>query len=1023
MPLQPLAERFEDPSLPMHRRARVTLPALAAAAVLALGALGAPQALAGTASSTKAASAAAAGTYVSLPTSRILDTTTGVGAPSGAVASHGVVTLTVLGRGGVPTTGVGAVWLDLSVSGATGAGDVIGYPDGTARPALANLTVTSGVPAQNMLVLPVPANGKVDLYNGTSGTVQLAGDVRGYSLAGAGTVAGSYTPVTPQRVMDTTTGVGGTSSPVPALKHAVLSLKGLPALPKNAVGSVLLDVRASGATAAGQVAITLAHVAGPAAAVDFAPGRTSVSLTMAQLGTGSKVWVLNTSKGPVDVAIDLVGYTRSGPLTPSGEYSAPGAYAPLNEDVWHNLPSQGAAAAIPARTAVTFQVAHPANGYLPASGVGTALLAVTAETPSADGSLVAYPGDGARPTTPDVVFTAGRSVTSLVPVDVDRQGNVTVYNNSPGTVLLTVTTTGYFVQPRSLTLSWTPTVIDLPRGDLRAISCVDAVTCVAVDWFGNAIAERNGVWGHAVRVGQSIERTGLLSVSCPTATFCAAVGTTFVATFDGVRWAAPTRIEVAPYALFTSVSCASATFCVAVDALGQTTTWDGTTWHPLVVADPLGLTSVSCPAAGLCFATDGNGGVARLSGGSWQVTAKVLDATNALQIACPSSTSCEAISADRSATYSGGSWKASTPHGIVTSQQNLRLACASATYCAITDLNTGGWWTSTDGHTWASRPASGLTQSWGLACVSSTSCVVLGSLPGAAWPDRAATFNGTSWSVPTVIDPYDSGSISGVQCPTTTFCLATDGDYYMTMTGTTWSPYPIPMPAGVGTIGLLTCATPTDCVAATGNGVTTYNGSTWSAPRKVSAKPLTALSCPTTTFCLAVDSASGTFVFNGTSWSAGPVSANPLGRLLSCVSATFCMNVLNNQAMIFTGSHWGAPTVVDPDDAFAAAVSCTSATECVVLGGDGQATRYTGTWQPTAWYVDTTSSGEDISCVAGSVCEAVNGEGQVGSLVDGWGGVLTQLDLWYQLPHRISCASAGFCVMTDEAGIAFTGRA
>ena len=122
----------------------------------------------------------AAGTYVALSPSRVLDTRVGVGAPAAAVAPGGTVHLQVLGRGGVPATGVSAVVLNVTVTQPTGPGFITAYPNGTAMPTASNLNFVAAQTVPNLVVVPVGADGMVALTNGSAGTVQLVADVAGY---------------------------------------------------------------------------------------------------------------------------------------------------------------------------------------------------------------------------------------------------------------------------------------------------------------------------------------------------------------------------------------------------------------------------------------------------------------------------------------------------------------------------------------------------------------------------------------------------------------------------------------------------------------------------------------------------------------------------------------------------------------------------------------------------------------------------------------------------------------------------
>ncbi|HET7723269.1 MAG TPA: peptidoglycan recognition protein, partial [Propionibacteriaceae bacterium] len=108
---------------------------------------------------------------------RILDTRLGNGR-FGPILANQEMTLQVTGRGGVPTTGVTAVVLNLTVTDCTASGYVSAYASGTSWPGTSNLNYVSGTTAPNQVVVAVGADGAVVLHNaGGSGSVQLIADV------------------------------------------------------------------------------------------------------------------------------------------------------------------------------------------------------------------------------------------------------------------------------------------------------------------------------------------------------------------------------------------------------------------------------------------------------------------------------------------------------------------------------------------------------------------------------------------------------------------------------------------------------------------------------------------------------------------------------------------------------------------------------------------------------------------------------------------------------------------------------
>jgi hypothetical protein len=122
------------------------------------------------------------GTLAILDSSRILDTRSGLGG-TGPVVSGIPVSLQVTGRGGVPSTGVAAVVLNVTVVGPTAAGFITAYPSGSALPPVSNLNFLPGQTVPNLVIVKVGPDGKVNLNSGSAGTVQLVADIAGYYLA------------------------------------------------------------------------------------------------------------------------------------------------------------------------------------------------------------------------------------------------------------------------------------------------------------------------------------------------------------------------------------------------------------------------------------------------------------------------------------------------------------------------------------------------------------------------------------------------------------------------------------------------------------------------------------------------------------------------------------------------------------------------------------------------------------------------------------------------------------------------
>jgi hypothetical protein len=153
------------------------------------------------------ASASSAGRLQPMVPGRLLDTraATLIGYSGGEPAIGATVPVAVLGREGVPASGVSAVVLNVTATDTADAGFVTAWPQGD-RPTVSSLNLDPRDPTiANQVVVPIGADGNILLY--TLNAAQLIVDVTGYytdSTAPQGTT-GLFIPVSPYRAVDTRT--------------------------------------------------------------------------------------------------------------------------------------------------------------------------------------------------------------------------------------------------------------------------------------------------------------------------------------------------------------------------------------------------------------------------------------------------------------------------------------------------------------------------------------------------------------------------------------------------------------------------------------------------------------------------------------------------------------------------------------------------------------------------------------------------------------------------------------------------
>jgi hypothetical protein len=107
------------------------------------------------------------------------------------------------------------------------------------------------------------------------------------------------------------------------------------------------------------------------------------------------------------------------------------------------------------------------------------------------------------------------------------------------------------------------------------------------------------------------------------------------------------------------------------------------------------------------------------------------------------------------------------------------------------------------------------------------------------------------------------------------------------------------------------------------------------------------VSCPTQTFCAAIDEAGHEYTFNGTSWSAlATIDSAGIPQTISCTVSHFClMGDQSGNAATFNGATWSGTSNIDPGatpGTGLTGVSCPDAAHCVAVDWEGNSLLGTG---------------------------------------------------------------------------------
>lgn len=353
--------------------------------------------------------------YVPLTPSRVLDTRSGNGASKAPIGAGQTVNLQVTGRGGVPTSGVAAVVLNVTATGASAYGYLIGYPAGISRPDTSILNYYPGKDVANQTVLKVGAGGKVSLY--AYAKTNVIADVLGYYP----TAGGKFIPLNPARIVDSTAGKGVPKSPVAKQGTVSFKVTGVGGVPANAT-VVALNVTTFQPAGAGWATVWPAGAARPTASnANYVAGQKVASFVLVKVGAGGMVNYYSSQA--TNVLVDVLGYGTSASdikaLTPA-----------------RLLDTRAAGAPVSAGGSVTVKVLGRAG--VPAGGVKAVVVNVTAVGPAGTGYLTVFPTGVTRPVASNLNYASGATVANSVIAKVGSGGNLTVFTSRRAHVIVDV---------------------------------------------------------------------------------------------------------------------------------------------------------------------------------------------------------------------------------------------------------------------------------------------------------------------------------------------------------------------------------------------------------------------------------------------------------------------------------------------------------------------------------------------------------------------------------------------------------
>jgi hypothetical protein len=401
-----------------------------------------------------AAAIGSASRYVAINPVRVIDTRTDLSrrrlSANGSL-SIAPVTANVSNASGVPVAKAQAVVLNVTMVDAGGAGFATIWPTGSPQPTVSSSnTDFAGQTVPNMVTVPLGVDGSISVFSSVAADFII--DVQGVYEGATSATSGRLVPLTPRRAIDTRR--GGTLGANSAIT-VDLAPYGVP----TSASAAVLNVTATETRGAGYYTVWPADTSIPVASNLNVPGPgyTVANQVIARV-TNGRVNVYSEVGG--DVLVDVSGY-MTGASAPS---ATEGLFVPLTPDRLLDTRTAGQfSSGQPILSDSSINLPITGRSGVPASGVQSVALNVTATRTQASGYVTGWPANTTIPDTSSLNFVAaGRTVPNHVITRVN--GGAASFYSFGGNDLL-VDVMGYYTDPTA--------TIPAPSGGVLTLNTVN----------------------------------------------------------------------------------------------------------------------------------------------------------------------------------------------------------------------------------------------------------------------------------------------------------------------------------------------------------------------------------------------------------------------------------------------------------------------------------------------------------------------------------------------------------------------
>lgn len=374
---------------------------------------------------------------------RIADSRTATGGlPSAGLSAGSVYLVPVAGVGSIPASGVQSASVTITTLGSTSSGTVkMGASAGssTSPDDLGNYSVydSAGV-ASSTAIVPLGTDGKIAVSI-TSGTSKMIVDVQGYFAPDGASTGGKFVTVPSTRIADSRTNLGING----AINNGATATVDVSSAVPSGAKSIFVSIVVTGQTGPGWITAYRDGDARPGSSLNFFNTSSQAFGEFVPVSASGKIAIYVNSGGPLDLVLDVEGYSTAGSgatfttlSTPTNVYDSSTTAAPLQ----------------PGETMV---FALTGDNGIPAYSDDTTAVAARITATSADGAtsgggyLQAWPADAqVEPTTSVLNYDFSRASNSTLAIFPSSSDDLlTVQNNGTHAVNISIDAEGYFTNP------------------------------------------------------------------------------------------------------------------------------------------------------------------------------------------------------------------------------------------------------------------------------------------------------------------------------------------------------------------------------------------------------------------------------------------------------------------------------------------------------------------------------------------------------------------------------------------------